>query len=42
MLLLKLFHKSLEPLWQFRRKKILVLASQRVPEDEGYLFLGEV
>jgi hypothetical protein len=39
MLLLKLFHKSLEAIRQFRRKKVLVLASQGVAEEEGHLLL---
>ena len=39
--LLKLFHKSLEPIWQFGRKKVFVLAPQGMSQDEGHLFLRE-
>ncbi len=42
MLLVELFHKSLEAVWEFGCKKVLVLASQGLTEEEGYLRLGEV
>jgi hypothetical protein len=35
-------HKSLEAVRQFRRKKVLVLASQGMAEEEGHLLLREV
>jgi hypothetical protein len=40
--LLKLEHKSFEVLRHVCRDDIIVQTSQRVPEDEGHLLLGEV
>ena len=41
MLPLKLFHKSLNTVRQFGCKRILVLARQRVAQDESHRFRQE-